>query len=456
MKYFSTRGLVQDLNFQDAVMMGMAEDGGLLLPSEFPQIDLAKIRGMSYSELAFEIMRHFADDIPPTELKEIVRKSYSVFETPQTVPIVKSSECYLAELFYGPTHAFKDIALQFLGNLFEFILTRSGKLLNVLGATSGDTGSAAIYGLRGKKNVRIAILYPEGRVSPVQEMQMASVADSNVHTFAVKGTFDDCQNLVKLFFSDLDFKRGYSLGAVNSINWARVMPQIVYYFYAAMRLPNAEKVNFAVPTGNFGNIFACYCAKMMGLNIDKIALATNANDILHRFVSSGDYSLKDVTPTHSPSMDIQISSNFERYLYYLFGSTERLNKAMSMLKTERSIPFTAEEIKRAQSDFLSYPVDNAATEEAVYRLYIESGYIADPHTACGVEAAHKLGLNPESTIVMSTAHPAKFPDLINKVLGFYPDEPNGIKKLRGAPLRVNPVLNSPPLVRNALIAAFQS
>ncbi len=437
-------------------MMGMAEDGGLLLPSKCPQIDLTKARSMKYSELAFEIIKHFTDDIPAAELKGIIEKSYKTFENPEVVPVVKTAGCYLAELFHGPTFAFKDIALQLLGNLFEYILTKSGKELNILGATSGDTGSAAIYGVRGKKNIRIVILYPQGRVSPIQEMQMTSVADGNVHTFAVKGTFDDCQNLVKSMFADLEFKQKYSLGAVNSINWARIMAQIVYYFHTYLQLPEGKAVNFVVPTGNFGNIFAGYCAKMMGLNIDKLVLATNSNDILHRFISKGDYSLKDVVPTHSPSMDIQISSNLERYLYYLYGSSGALNKAMATLKSEKKIPFTAEEIKRVQSEFLSYAVDNAATEEAIARLYQKSGYVMDPHTACGVEAAYRLNLDPESTLVLATAHPAKFPDVINKVLGFYPTEPAGIAKLHDMTMRATPVSGDPDTVRKALVAAIQA
>ncbi|MDR0455038.1 MAG: threonine synthase [Deferribacteraceae bacterium] len=454
MEYFSTRGAVKGLKFQDAVMMGMAEDGGLLLPSEYPLIDLSNARSMTYSELAFEIVKHFADDIPAEELKGLLDRSYQAFDTPEVAPVVKTSECYMAELFHGPTFAFKDVALQLLGNLFEYILTANGEVLNILGATSGDTGSAAIYGVRGKRNVRIVILYPEGRVSPVQELQMTSVSDSNVHTFAVKGTFDDCQNLVKSIFSDLEFKRRYSLGAVNSINWARIMAQIVYYFYAALRLPEGKNVNFVTPTGNFGNIFAGHCAKKMGLWIDKLVLASNENDILHRFVSVGDYSLKDVVPTHSPSMDIQISSNLERYLYYLLGTSGAVCDAMSALKTDGRIVFTPEEINRVQSDFLSYSVSNLATEEAVARLYKKNGYIVDPHTACGVEAAYRLNLNPENTIVLSTAHPAKFPDLIHKTLGFFPAEPAGIAKLHDIPVCVTHVQGDPDIVRNAIVTAI--
>ncbi len=450
MKYYSTRGGVSGIRFQDAVMMGLAEDGGLLLPDEFPFLgdELESLRNLAYPELAFEIISRFVDDIPMNALRELINKSYATFDDNRVIPVTKLKSCYLAELYHGPTYAFKDVALQFLGNLFEYIMTKRDMKLNILGATSGDTGSAAIYGVRGKKNVTISILYPDGRVSAVQELQMTSVGDKNVFTYAVDGTFDDCQYIVKELFGDLDFKKQMHLGAVNSINWARILAQIVYYFYAWFRLPSKEAAYMVVPTGNFGNIFAGYCAKKMGLPIEKLVLATNANNILHRFIASGDYSLREVVGTHSPSMDIQVASNLERYLYFLYGQNSGLLKrALSELKSENRINFSDVEMKKVREEFISADVDNAASEKAIKRVHDEDKLVIEPHTACGVEAAYRLGLPAERTICFSTAHPAKFPDVVQKVLGFLPDKPAGIAKLDGAARRTEKLKNSADAVR---------
>ncbi|MDR2884837.1 MAG: threonine synthase [Deferribacteraceae bacterium] len=454
MNYISTRGKVANISFKDAVMMGMAEDGGLLVPSSFPQIDLASLKGKNYADTAFEIIQCFADDIPADDLKEIIDRSYATFSDPKTVPLVKIKECYLLELFHGPTFAFKDVALQLLGNLFEYIMKERGEKLNIIAATSGDTGTAAIHGVRGKDNITITVLYPNGRVSPVQEIQMTSVTDDNVHTFAVNGTFDDCQSLVKTFFSDLEFKRKYNLGAVNSINWARVMAQIVYYFYAYLQLDTDERVNMVVPTGNFGNIFAGYCAKQMGLPID-LVLATNSNDILHRFISGGDYSLQDVKPTYSPSMDIQIASNFERYLYFLFGlDTDRVNDVMTELKEDGKISFYDDEIEEVKEEFKSFAANNIAIKIAIAGVYKNNNYIIDPHTACGVEAANVLWLDPEETIVLATAHPAKFPEAVSSALGVEPTAPEELQKLQELEISRNVIDKDIKTVKSALEKGF--
>ena len=339
MRYQSTRGGGEPLKFKDTILTGLARDGGLFLPETIPNVAdrLTAWRQLAYSDLAFEIIRLFADDLPEAALREIVNKSYAVFRHPDVTPVVKVGPVYVLELFHGPTLAFKDVALQFLGNLFEYVLGETGGEMNIVAATSGDTGSAAIYGVRGRERIRIFVMHPHGRVSPVQERQMTTVLDSNVCNLAVDGTFDDCQNMVKALFGDLPFRDHFKLGAVNSINWARVLAQIVYYFYAAFRVQEATgaaKVRFSVPTGNFGDIFAGYVALKMGLPIDRLVLATNENDILSRYFNTGIYSLGEVAPTLSPSMDIQVASNFERYLYYLAGEDAvKLASWMSEFKT---------------------------------------------------------------------------------------------------------------------------
>jgi len=452
MLYKSTRGKVKNIKFKEAVMMGLAEDGGLLIPQEIPHIsssELIKLSSLSYQDLAFEIISKFTDDIKRDALKNIIDKSYSTFESSEVIPVVKKGDIYIAEIFHGPTYAFKDIALQFLGNLFEYILEETGQKLNILGATSGDTGSAAIYGVRGKKNINIFILHPKGKVSPIQELQMTTVTDKNVFNLAVDGTFDDCQFIVKEIFSDVDFKKEYHLGAVNSINWARILAQIVYYFHCYFKAAEGEKVNIVVPTGNFGNIFAGYFAKLMGLPINKLILATNANNILSRFVNYGDYSIKSVCETYSPSMDIQIASNFERYLFYLWGSHEKVVEKMEELKMHKKISFTDEDIKNVKGDFEAYSTSNEETLATIKSFYEKYGYILDPHTACGVNAANKLDTKALN-ICLATAHPAKFYDAIFKAIGKYPEEPEKIKKLKELPKRLYEIDNDTKKVKDFL------
>lgn len=418
--YKSTRGGIRPVSFEQSVLMGLADDGGLLVPVEIPDVSgrLDTWQKLSYPELALEVMNLFIDnDISAAELQPLLEKSYSSFETSEITPLVKTDSLYLLELFHGPTLAFKDIALQFLGNLFEHLLEKTGSTLNIVGATSGDTGSAAIYGVRGKKNINIFIMYPEGRVSPIQKQQMTTVNESNVHNIAVEGTFDDTQRLLKELFNDLQFKQQYNLAAVNSVNWARVLAQIVYYFYAYFRIreqTGSDKVSFCVPTGNFGNIFAGYMAYRMGLPVEKLILASNENDILARFFQTGDYIKGDVRATYSPSMDIQAASNFERYLYYLCGEkTDEVNRLMKELSQKGYI-----RIEDKDPVFDAGQANNEETLSTINDYYKSFNYLLDPHTAVAVKVAREKKKESDAPLVcLATAHPAKFPEAIRAATG---------------------------------------
>ncbi|HNX52391.1 MAG TPA: threonine synthase [Pontiellaceae bacterium] len=460
MKYISTRGQMEPVGFLDAVMTGLAPDGGLLLPESLPDVSrkLPVWAGLSYQELAFEVMSLFATDLPPADLKVLIEKSYSTFRAPEVAPVIPVDGFHVLELWHGPTLAFKDVALQFLGNLFEYVLEKRGPSassgqaaeLNILGATSGDTGSAAIYGVHGKKNIRIFIMHPKGRTSPVQEKQMTSVLDDNVFNLAVEGTFDDCQHLMKSIFSDVEFKEKHSLGSVNSVNWARVLAQIVYYFYAAFRVQEntgAAQVQFAVPTGNFGDIMAGYIAVQMGLPVKRLILATNENNILSRFFNTGVYSIGEVVPTISPSMDIQVASNFERYLYYRVGQdAAKLRDLMAgFAKTKTlTVPGTDEL-------FVAGEAGTAQTLAMIKKCYEKEGYILDPHTAVGVAVAERFADSAVPTICLATAHPAKFNDAIQQAIGIAAHHP-ALDKLANAETRCDTIANDEAAVRDYLIA----
>ena len=430
MRYQSTRGQVRDLSFKEAVMMGLADDGGLLLPESIPALtpgDIEMLASLAYPELAFQIINLFAGDMPSADLKDLVDRSYQSFTHPEVTPVLHKDGIYVLELFHGPTLAFKDVALQFLGNLFEYLLKERGEKMNILGATSGDTGSAAIYGVRGKKNINIFILHPHRRVSAIQELQMTTVTDANVYNLAIRGTFDDGQRIVKEIFGDLEFKTRYSLGAVNSINWARVLAQIVYYFYAWGRVhreTGCEAPYFSVPTGNFGDIFAGYIARKMGLPIRQLILATNENNILTRFVRDGDYSIGEVVETLSPSMDIQIASNFERYLFYLFGGdSDRVQEAMASFQRTGRLSFAAEERAQIAEDFAAMTVDTEQTLATIRDFHAATGYVLDPHTAVGVRAGRELSGGEAPVVCLATAHPAKFGDAVRGATGVDPQTP---------------------------------
>ncbi|MCE9613305.1 MAG: threonine synthase [Lentisphaerae bacterium] len=421
MSYFSTRGQTSPVSFSDAVMMGLARDGGLLLPSAIPDVrdQLDAWSALPYPALAAAVMQPYVD-LPPADLRALVDRSYASFRHPEIAPVVSVGGVHIVELFHGPTLAFKDVALQLLGNMFEYLLAKSGGTLNLLGATSGDTGSAAIHGVRGKDRIRIFILHPKGRVSRSQELQMTSVLDQNVHNLSVGGTFDDCQRIVKELFNDLALRDGCHLGSVNSINWARVLAQVVYYFYAAfvvMRRTGARTVRFAVPTGNFGDIFAGWIALRMGLPISKLVLATNENNILSRFFRTGEYRMGTVHTTLSPSMDIQVASNFERYLYYRVGeNAERLRDLMASFARDGALHI---EPSRGGVDPLieAGQGDRAATLETIREFYRESGYLLDPHTAVGVHVGRHHLAGGEPMICLATAHPAKFSAAIREAIG---------------------------------------
>ena len=461
---------MEPVGFLDAVMTGLASDGGLLLPASLPDVSgkLAAWKDLSYQELAFEVMRLFATDLPPADLKALIEKSYSTFRVPEVAPVIPVDGFHVLELWHGPTLAFKDIALQFLGNLFEYILQKRGGRLNILGATSGDTGSAAICGVRGKKNIRIFIMHPKGRTSPVQEKQMTSVLDDNVFNLAVEGTFDDCQHLMKSIFSDVEFKEKHSLGSVNSVNWARVLAQIVYYFYAAFRVQEttgAKQVQFAVPTGNFGDIMAGYIAAKMGLPVKKLILATNENNILSRFFNTGVYSIGKVVPTLSPSMDIQVASNFERYLYYRTGqNAAKLCELMNGFAKNKSLT-----VPGADDLFAAGEAGTAQTLAVIKKVYEQEGYTLDPHTAVGVVVAERLGraILPKAppvigsdeertarrsvpTICLATAHPAKFTDAIQQAIGIAAHHPV-LDKLASAETRCDTIANDESAVRDYLV-----
>ena len=437
MQYISTRGQVSNISFTEAVMMGLAEDGGLLLPRTIPRIGnetLNSWQELSYPELAFEIMSRFIDDIPIVDLQQLIEKSYETFTHPDILPLVEHGNLHILELFHGPTLAFKDVALQFLGNLFEYLLEKNDSVLNILGATSGDTGSAAIYGVRGKERINIFILHPHNRVSAVQEKQMTTVIDENVFNVAIEGSFDEGQAIVKKIFSNVSLKNEYHLGAINSINWARVLAQVVYYVHSVLHIKkhkNLSSVDFSVPTGNFGDIFAGYIAKKMlpEGTVRKLILATNENDILSRFVADGNYSLGEVKQTTSPSMDIQAASNFERYLYYLLDEEpERTAELMSEFGSEGKIDLSSytDQIKR---DFSAKAVNNEEVSETIKHFFNEHSYILDPHTAIGVNAAMEFKRQGVPMVCLATAHPAKFPDAVKEAIHRVPDIPPSLTDL---------------------------
>ena len=424
MNYISTRGQVEPVGFQDAVLMGLADDGGLIIPETIPSLAdrLDELRTLAYPQLAYEIISLFATDIPAEKLREIIERTYGQAFPEGVAPVVPVGDLFVQELWHGPTLAFKDVALQLLGNLFEYILTQRGGGLNILGATSGDTGSAAIYGCRGRAGLSIFIMHPRGRVSPIQHRQMTTVLDANVHNIAIDGSFDDCQNIMKTLAADLDFKREYSLGAVNSINWARVLAQVVYYFSGSFDIcqaSGAQAIDVSVPTGNFGDILAGWFAMKMGAPIRKLILATNENDILCRFFNTGEYSLGEVFHTLSPSMDIQVASNFERYLYYKLDSDPAaLRKIMSQFARTGCLRVPLDEGGVVDTAIVAARADQQQVLDTIARYHRQHGYVLDPHSAVGVFAAEQTSRGAGVPVMcLATAHPAKFPAAIEQATG---------------------------------------
>jgi threonine synthase len=430
MKYISTRGQIEPIGFQDAVMMGLSDDGGLIVPESIPSVAdrLDELAAMDYPDLACEVIGLFATDIPADDLRELITRTYGerYFSNDEAglpgsgcvAPSVAVGDLHILELWHGPTLAFKDVALQLLGNLFEYILGQRGGRLNILGATSGDTGSAAIHGCRGRDGLDIFIMHPHERVSEIQRRQMTTVLDANVHNIAVEGSFDDCQRIMKTLAADIDFKRTYSLGAVNSVNWARVLAQIVYYFKTAFDVTaatGAQTVRVSVPTGNFGDILAGYYAKRMGAPISQLILATNENDILSRFFNTGVYSLGEVFRTLSPSMDIQVASNFERYLFYKVGCDGgRIREMMEQFSKTGSLEIETD--GAVDPLFVAGAANRQDVLAAIKTTYERHGYVLDPHTACGVHVANQQP-DGDPLVCLATAHPAKFPDAIAEATG---------------------------------------
>ena len=416
MKYISTRGGCAPQDFEQVLLTGLAPDGGLFVPQNLPEVSAAKMRDwarLDYVSLALEVVRPFvADAITEEDLRSILEESYAGFDHPDVAPLTELGDNeWVLELFHGPTLAFKDFALQVLGRLLDHVLTRRRQRVVILGATSGDTGSAALEGCRHSDHVDIFILHPHQRVSDVQRKQMTTVPGDNVFNLAVEGNFDDCQRLVKAAFADQSFlPEGRQLVAVNSINWARIMMQIVYYFWAALRLGAPDRqVSFAVPTGNFGDIYAGYLAKCMGLPVNQLVVATNRNDILHRFISQNEYSISDVSATYSPSMDILVSSNFERYLFDLFGRDARALTDFMQRFGKETLRVSTQQWHQVRDDFASASVDDETTCRVIAEVFAQTGQLLDPHTAVGVQAARQCRREDGIPMIcLATAHPAKF------------------------------------------------
>ncbi|MBV5266689.1 threonine synthase [Pinisolibacter aquiterrae] len=430
MRYVSTRGEAPGLGFSDVLLAGLARDGGLYVPESWPTMtadEIADLAGKPYPEVAFRVISRFTgDDLAPDVLRAMIDGAYASFRHPAVTPLTQlAANHFLLELSHGPTLAFKDVAMQFLGRVMDHVLAQRGERATIVGATSGDTGGAAIEAFKGRERVDVFIMYPHGRVSDVQRRQMTTVNDPNVHAIALQGTFDDAQGILKGMFNHFSFRDRIRLTGVNSINWARVVAQVVYYFYAACALGAPHrKVSFCVPTGNFGDIFAGFVAKKLGLPIEKLVIATNVNDILHRTLETGAYELRDVVPSQSPSMDIQVSSNFERLLFEAMGRDgEAVAGLMSSLSQGRSFTVPEEALAAIRADFASGRADEAETAATIARVRAETGETIDPHTAVAVSVAERFLGDEVPMITLSTAHPAKFPDAVEAATGVRPGLP---------------------------------
>lgn len=440
-QYVSTRGPGPELGFLDVMMAGMAPDGGLYLPTEWPALNpslLDHMAGLSYPEIAFHVIRPFVGGtIPDDTLIQILNDTYTPdhFDHTAYTPLQQvGPNAWVMELFHGPTYSFKDYALQFLGRLFDYVLEQRGQRITIVGATSGDTGSAAIEACRNCRNIDIFILHPKDRTSEIQRRQMTTVSAPNVFNIALEGTFDDCQGIVKSLFADQAFRDDVRLSAVNSINWVRIMAQIVYYAVACVALGAGPRaVSFAVPTGNFGNVYAGYAARRMGLPIRNLVVASNRNDILTRFFETGDMKIEGVMPSLSPSMDIQVSSNFERYLCDLMNRDHQgLSSLMNSFKTQKAFRLSEELMNCARQDFHSYRCSDEDTLAMMKRCHDATGIVIDPHTAVGFHAAQfELEKDPATPMVMlACAHPAKFPDAVRRAIGIDPVMPEKLARVK--------------------------
>ena len=425
MEYISTRDNKKIFEFKDVFVKGLADDGGLFIPKSLNKIDINDLKDLEYNELAAKIIYPFIGDfMSKHDLENIINKSYSVFRKKNVVDLIKVGDRSVLELFHGPTLAFKDIAMQLLGNFYEYYLDNENEKLNIVVATSGDTGAAAIDAIKGKKNVNIFVLHPHNKVSLVQRKLMTTGKDKNVFNIAVNGNFDDCQNLVKTMFADKSFSSDIKMSGVNSINWARIIAQCVYYFYCYFLIKdNNQDINFSVPTGNFGDVYAGYLAKKMGLPINKLIVATNQNDILHRAISGGSYEVEKVHETISPSMDIQIASNFERLIYDLNDCNDLQTKdVMKNIKDKGEYLIDKEKLDKINNDFISCRMSEEEILATIEKVNKEYKVILDPHSAIGYGAFDKINLTGNN-IVLATAHPCKFPDAIKKAINVKVDLP---------------------------------
>jgi threonine synthase len=443
LRYVSTRGAAPTLGFEEVLLAGLARDGGLYVPESWPAVDAAQLRrlaGLSYRALAFEVIRPFVGEaLSRAELAELVDRSYDSFAHRAVVPLKQLDQgLWLLELFHGPTLAFKDVALQLVGGLFDHVLRRRGRRITIVGATSGDTGSAAIEACRDRAAIDIFMLHPHGRVSEVQRRQMTTVPSANVHNIAIEGSFDDCQDLVKAMFADAAFRDEMALSAVNSINWARVMAQTVYYFAAGLALgAPGRPVAFAVPTGNFGNVYAGYAARAMGLPVERLLVGSNRNDILTRCLESDDMSVRPVEPSLSPSMDIQISSNFERLLFDLHDRDgAAVASAMAAFRRDGRLPLGAARLQRARALFAGYRTSDADTLAVMRDVHRRTGELLDPHSAIAVAGGWDRRREGDGPLVaLATAHPAKFPDAVERATGIRPPLPPHLADLLQRPER---------------------
>lgn len=436
MKYVSTRGEAPSLSFCDALLAGLARDGGLYVPKEWPRFskkEIRALRGKSYQEIAFTVLSPFVDgEIADDRFRTMIDEAYATFRHPAIAPLVQTGpNAFIMELFHGSTLAFKDVAMQLLGRLMDHVLTERNQRATIVGATSGDTGGAAIDAFAGRDRTDIFILFPHGKVSPVQQRQMTTSKAANVHALAVKGNFDDCQNLVKAMFNDVAFRDGVALSGVNSINWARIMAQIVYYFTTALVLGGPDrKVSFTVPTGNFGDIFAGYVSMQMGLPIDRLIVATNENDILARTLKTGRYEMRDVKATTSPSMDIQISSNFERLLFEAYDrDASKVRGAMASLQQSGAFEIEEKALKSIRKVFRAGRATEKEVAKTIRSTLETTGYLLDPHTAIGVFVAGKHEKPNTPMVTLSTAHPAKFPAAVKSASGIDPALPTWLADL---------------------------
>jgi threonine synthase len=460
MKYVSTRGSAPTLTFDDVLLTGLARDGGLYVPESWPSLTPGRLKAYadwSYAEVAVDVMWPFVEGTIELDVfAELVDDAYSTFRHPDVVPLVElGGNIHLLELFHGPTLAFKDVALQLVGHLFDHELTKRGERVTIVGATSGDTGSAAIEACRDRDTLDIVILHPKGRTSEIQRKQMTTVLSPNVHNVAVEGTFDDCQDLVKAMFNDIPFRDRHHLSAVNSINWARILAQVVYYVKAAAQLGAPERpVSFTVPTGNFGNVFAGWVARRMGVPIRTLVVGSNRNDILPRFFESGVMEMQGVTPTTSPSMDIQVSSNFERLLFELCGRNgATVTHLMARFREEGVMDVGPERLAMAKEVFDAERIDDDAVTRVIAATHRRTGHVVDPHTAVGLGAA-ALHHDPSLAMVcLATAHPAKFPDAVEAAIGIRPELPMHLADLYERPERFTELPNDLHLVEELVATA---